>query len=457
MKKTISFLLSALLTLQTFSFAEELAGGVPDNVLTDTKELIENDTSNQDTVLAHPLLNLFSTTQWNLFIEEFEMSLNFDWCCKKNDPLTCAFGVQAHMIEPIGYMETTKQPLYFPFADLDLNGRLIKGGYFYEIDNDAHAVRGTTYDAHFIYLPIMGMIFKKTLGFVCFHEGNMVIPYLSEFDPSWKIDIYYMKLIPHMIYLFTPTGLISTILDCVSTEVVNAITMTYGGSMEKETKKIIGDSNTFSGHKESLTTYVNDRVKDKGDRQSKSAKIIGDYTQAVRTKLNFIRDTMFYVDGCHGFSPIGGYVDGFDPIGDATLLFHGIMGVLHGASAMSPVPFLYKQTNAMLDTTALPNDVSAANADQAAAYEAKFSGLRNAIDTMCRWKPFLLPLPSQYLLQLAYPTVGAAKEVGAGGITVSTAKNIPGAKGSVYVVWDRRDYYAFAYFCKKSDYDNLGK
>ena len=59
MKKTISFLLSALLTLQTFSFAEELAGGVPDNVLTDTKELIENDTSNQDTVLAHPLLNLF--------------------------------------------------------------------------------------------------------------------------------------------------------------------------------------------------------------------------------------------------------------------------------------------------------------------------------------------------------------------------------------------------------------
>ena len=166
---------------------------------------------------------------------------------------------------------------------------------------------------------------------------------------------------------------------------------------------------------------------------------------------------MFYVDGCHGFSPIGGYVDGFDPIGDATLLFHGIMGVLHGASAMSPVPFLYKQTNAMLDTTALPNDVSAANADQAAAYEAKFSGLRNAIDTMCRWKPFLLPLPSQYLLQLAYPTVGAAKEVGAGGITVSTAKNIPGAKGSVYVVWDRRDYYAFAYFCKKSDYDNAGK
>lgn len=464
MRKIISFLLASTLVFQTFAFASAgtpapsstTTTTTPDTPSgTQTKESEGNIKTGDDTVLAHPLLNLFSTTQWNLFIEEFEMSLNFDWCCKNGDPLTCAFGVQAHMIEPIGYMETTKQPLYFPFANIDLNGRIIKGGYFYEIDADSHAVRGVAYDAHFIYIPIMGMIFKKTLGFVCFHEGNMVMPYLSEFDPSWKMDVYYAKLIPHMIFLFTPTGLMSTLLDCISTEVVNAITMTYGGSMEKETNKIIGGSTSFSENKSSLTSYINDRVKGKADRKEHKS-IIGDYTQKIRTRLNFVRDTMFYVDGCHGFSPIGGYVDGFDPIGDASLMFHGIMGVLHGASALSPIPFLYKQTNAMLDLASLPDASSAATSDQAGAYEAKFSGLNNALDTMCRWKPFLLPLPSQYLLQLAYPTVGSAKEVGAGGITVSTAKNVPGAKGSVYVVWDRRDYYAFAYFCKKSDYDNAG-
>lgn len=376
-------------------------------------------TGAKSTKLKAPLLNLFESTQWSLFLREFEMSMEIGICCREGDIFSCAVGLKAHMIEPIGYMETTKKPLKFPFADLDLGGNIVKGNSPYQVCEDTSCVRSVASDAHFIYAPIMGMIFKKTMTFVCFHKGDITIPYLSEFDPTWKQDIYYTKMIPHMIAMFSPQGLLSVLFDCVSTEIVNALV----GAFDGERNYTNASSQTLM----SMDSANGDLIGNSNQQ--------GDISKATMEKMNMIRDTMYFVDGCSGFTPVGGYANGEDVIQDATLLFHGIMSLLHGVSTMSPIPFLYKQTNIHINTASFPKSAPTAS----------------VLDTMCTWKDYALPIPSQYLLQLAYPVVGSAKEGGSTGASVSTAKNIPAANGSVFTVWVRRDYYAFAYFCHEEE------
>lgn len=407
-------LLSFILGINLFA-ADNISNNT-DSGITDFNNTL---TSEQTTKLKAPLLNLFESTQWNLFLREFEMSMDVGKCCRPGDILSCAIGIKAHMIEPIGYIETTKKPLYFPFAEIDLKGNIVKGNSQFESCEDDACGRGTAYDAHFIYVPIMGMIFKKTMTFVCFHKGDLVIPYMSEFDPTWKQDFYYGKMIPHMLSMFTPQGLLSTIFDCVSTEIVNGLVGAFDG-----------EKNYAGASQETLTSMDGPN----GDLIGNSNKQ-SDISKSTMDKMNMIRDTMYFVDGCSGFTSVGGYVHGDDVIQDATLLFHGIMSLLHGVSAVSPVPFLYKQTNIHVNTASFPRSAPEAS----------------ILDTMCTWRDYALPLPSQYLLQLAYPTVGSAKEGGSTGASVSTAKNVPGSYGAVFTVWVRRDYYAFAYFCQEEE------
>lgn len=371
--------------------------------------------------LKAPLQNLFATTQWDLFLREFEMKLDFGVCCRENDFLSCAIGFKAHMIEPIGYMETTQKPLVFPFAKLDMGGNVLKGNSLMEAYEEAEGGRSVAGDSHMIYLPIMGIIFKKKLKFACFHKGDLMIPYMSEFDPTWKQDTFSSKLIPHMLTMFTPQGLLSSIFDCVAGEIVNSIL----------------------GYQDGATIDLNAAAAEAGGGGTSdlagNSNHMGSMAAASLEKMNEVRDTFYFVDGCNGFSPVGGYVEGQDVLLDGTLVFHGLMATLHSASAISPIPFLSKQSNIFMNTSAFP--------------KATDGGV--VPDTMCEWKDYPLPIASQYMLQLAYPTIGGAKELGVSGLEVSTAKNVPEAvNSSVFVVWERRDYYAFAYFCqddKKGD------
>lgn len=367
--------------------------------------------------LKAPMQNLFASTQWDLFLREFEMKMKRGVCCNKGDIMSCAIGIQAHMIEPIGYMETTQKPLVFPFAKLDMGGNVLKGNSLMEAMEEMDGGRSVAGDAHFVYIPIMGVIFKKKLKFVCFHEGDLLIPYMSEFDPTWKQDLYAAKMIPHMILMFTPQALISSIFDCVATEIVNGV-MGYQ------------DGATFDVNSPSMESVNKSTANDLAGNSNQ----IGTTAKMTVDKMNQIRNTFYFVDGCNGFTPVGGYVQGDDVIQDATLTFHGIMSTLHTASALSPVSFLYKQSNMTVNSSEYPKSAPA-------------SGV---LDTMCRWQDYGLPIPSQYLLQLSYPTIGSAKECGVTGLDVSTAKNVPeGVNSAVFTSWIRRDYYAFAYFCSK--------
>lgn len=369
---------------------------------------------NEGSIMLAPLTeNLINSTAWTLIMSELEISLEIGNC-------GIFPGLRAHMIEPIGYAERVDRPLDFPFIGISIDSNPVKANTPRESGGeggDTPKVQAT--NSHFIYIPILGMILKKTAKFWCLHNGPIALPYLSEFDMTYKQDFLYLKMVPQMLAMFSPEMIIAGLIDCVATETAAAL---YGYQGE----------NLTSDHFETTTGEVTSdddftQGLENGDERSGT---IGQMTTNSLEFVNNVRNSLYFIDGCNGFSPIGGYQDGNDPIIEAHNDWHGISGLIRGISAISPLSVLKKTSTFNFFA---PNGAR--------------DSLPKAIISMCAPKPFPLPIASETLLQQAYPTVGGAHEMGQTGIAVSTAKAVPSMAGTVMVVWSRRDYYAFAYSC----------
>jgi len=358
-------------------------------------------TPEQKTKLKAPLQNIFSSTDWGYFMSEFEMTFEWGFCGKGLDK---AVGFKAHMVEPIGYFENNKKPLYFPFADLDLGGNIIKSGHTRSTIK-SEGGRDEFVWSHFIYVPLMGMIFKKKIPIFCFAKGDLQLPVVNEFMPMYSKDIMYKNMIAQMVLMFTPQGLLSTVINCAATVADHSMHGFDQGGIKVNGLED-GNINYTTSDRSTVNEYIN-----KGEEY-----------------LRFVRNTMYYSVGCLGFAPVGGYIESQDPGTDTEMLLYQSINILHGASSVLPNPFLYKQTNFGV------------------------AGSKNSIakitDTMCKPQKYPIGIETQYVPQRAFPTVAGPHELGMTPVATTTGANIPGSKDSfVSVIWERRDYYAFAYFC----------
>jgi len=387
------------------------AGQIYNSDGTVSQESSSNVSSQKYKPLKYPLTeNLLASTQWSIIMKELEFTMDLGKC---GTGLRFAPGIKAHMIDFEGYWERVNQPLNFVFMGIKLGHNPVKSNTPFESSNGS-CPRAQVTNSHFISVPLLGMIFKKKMSFWCLNKGTIQIPYLSEFDMTYKYDYMGMKMIPQMIAMFAPQTLANTIFDCAATESAAVLYGTLG-----PTPASYDDFENY-----------NDIATDVANNPNQSGPTLGERLRSgSRNIVNGIRNSIYYVDGCNGFSPVGGYQNGDDPIVDAHNSFHGVMNILFGASAITQQETFKKKSNfTYLNVQGKPNAPS-------------------PVDTMCQPKYFPMAMPSQYALQLAYPTVGEAKEVGQDGITTSSMKNLPGAEGVVFVLWGRRDYYAFAYFC----------
>jgi len=145
----------------------------------------------------------------------------------------------------------------------------------------------------------------------------------------------------------------------------------------------------------------------------------------IEFALNSLRNTFYYSVGCLGFSPVGGYIAGEDPGEDNEVIAHGQMNLLHGASTLLPIAGFKKQT--------------------------QFYTLNpmSAVSSMCFPVPYPQIAEAQYLMQRAgIPRIGTAHVFGTTPVITTTLANLPGSgDGWVNLVWEYRDYYAFAYHC----------
>jgi len=362
--------------------------------------------------LKYPLTNVVETTQWPLIMKEFEITTKLGHC---GTGMKYSLGLKAHMIEFVGYYERSDKPLNFIFVGASLDANPVKANTPYESNDNGDTPKTQVTNSHFIKLPLLGMIFKKKLAFWCLQTGVIEIPYLSEFDMTYKHDYMGMKMIPQMVSMFSPDTLISGVFDCAATETAAVL---YGNTE--------ADNMSYNEfEKYSNKNSAMDKASENNNSMSRTDKI----KHGTRDIVNGIRNSIYYVDGCNGFSPVGGYQDGNDPIVEGHNDFHGISNILQGASLVTNNEVFKKQSNFSF----LPPQGS--------------NKAPSPVDTMCRPAKFAMPIPSQFGLQEVYPVIGKLKEMGQDGISTSTAKNVPGSEGVVFAVWERRDYFAFAYFC----------
>ena len=355
--------------------------------------------------LKAPIENIFNSTQWSLFLKEFEIYYQPKFCGKGLD---LAIGFKAHMIEPIGYFETTKNKFWFPFAKIQLGNPDPQEAGNSRPGSSAEGGRQSLMYAHFIYFPIMGMIFKNKMPAFCFSGGSLDLPFISEFFPFWKRDTEFKNLVPQMLLMFTPQGLTAGLFDCVSTEASASLR----GYLSGDT---VIDVNNTTGK-----AYIkNANIQDQNSLMNRGISY-----------LNFVRDSLYFNVGCLNFSTIGGYVSGEDPISDSELLMYTVINLLHGASSVMPVPMLYKQTEFSIAQSTQTN-----------------KGV-TPVDTWCAPAPFPMAIESQYVPQRVYPTVGRGHEWGQSPVTTTNFANVPGSHDdTVFLVWERRDYVMFAYKC----------
>ncbi|MCK9549461.1 hypothetical protein [Aquamicrobium sp.] len=135
-----------------------------------------------------------------------------------------------------------------------------------------------------------------------------------------------------------------------------------------------------------------------------------------------VRDIFFYVNGCKGILPLGDYGTNQDPIASA---FDIAIGNMHFMSTTSP---LFSQT---------------------------VRSTQNAYSEKILCKPFVGPAPfimSQFAAQVVRPRVGKVHEMGVTPAESTFFKN-DGTTGdnAVLLIWQRRDYAAFAYKCPSAE------
>lgn len=367
-----------------------------------------------------PVLRLFETVAWYLIMTEIEITLDAGQC-------GLIPGFRTSSIDLFMINERVNKPLHFPFIDLSMDANPIKANTSRETGangGDTPKVQNT--NSHAIYMPILGIIFKKQLDFLCLSNGEIALPYLSEFDLTYKHDYMYMKMIPHMLAMFTPSGIMTGLLDQLATmgsETVRGFKSENSTPMVQSTGA--SDSIDYENaiNQNSLNIMVQGTAAGE-DYNSTTSK----FTKASLKVFDSIRNGIYFASGAE-MSPIGGYQDGNDPVAESHADFHAVGNILHGASALLPIAVFKKTTE---------------------FHMKEMSGNENTpsiISSMCAPKDFPMMIPSQYVMQLSYPWVGSPHELGQIPVAVSTGKGFPGAKGVVNYVWSRREFYAFAYAC----------
>jgi len=429
MKKIIFKSLIALSLSVFISYAAEIdtsdgaeaANTVKDNITSSSELKPVPLNKDQRTKLLTPLENLLKTINFKLFIKEFEVSFTETKTCGSG-LADKAIGMKAHMIEPVGYIETTSRAYHFPFANLDINingdnkiEKILKSGSSIRTRDDEPGKREELIYSHFIWAPIFGMMMKEQTSMLCFSDGDVNIPFMGEIFPYYKKGVMFKNLVPQMAIMMSPQGIISMVLDCTAT-----ISSSIMRKMTAYDARSSFDIKNFN-EQDLVGSQDNNSYKSK----------ISDLGEKGLDKLSFVRNSMFWSAGCLGPRPIGGYIDAVNPLTDNDLMAFGILNILHGASAIMEMPFLQKQTNFGMSLGKGNNMIK--------------GGIPN---TMCQPKDFPILPPTQYVLQRVYPTVGKPHELGEPGATHTVAGNVPGSNGDVVsMLWMRRDYIAGAYYC----------
>jgi conjugal transfer pilus assembly protein TraU len=138
--------------------------------------------------------------------------------CPAPPPVFIRPGVPVSFWEPARFVETVKDPFYFPslgvgFPNLVAPGFL--GGANSEISSGNQVDTSTFAQAHWFIFPAWTLLELLT-DFVCVEAASFDVTYLSEVDPLWNNDILSLIMTPEALLFANPVAQMSCIADSVA-------------------------------------------------------------------------------------------------------------------------------------------------------------------------------------------------------------------------------------------------
>jgi len=174
-----------------------------------------------DHALQTPISN-FLNADWERFADEMEFTAKVHPC---GAGLNKALGFEAHMIEPVGFIEITNTPGRLLTIDIEIfdNDKWYDWGAVDEDDT------GRQSQTHYVAFPILGMISQgKMSSWFCFTGGDLSLGYMTELNVVRKSLAVRLSEFADMLKVFNLPGMMSSVFDCLATESDNAL----GGTSE---------------------------------------------------------------------------------------------------------------------------------------------------------------------------------------------------------------------------------
>jgi conjugal transfer pilus assembly protein TraU len=154
-----------------------------------------------------PIFNPITNVDWSMFVREFR----FLGICACGDPIP-RVGFKIRYAEPIGLIETSQKPFFFP--SLNLNLGVFSG--LYKVGNQLGG-SGSTVNTHFLWYPVFWVL-NILSDVLCMQVDPTAIDfgYLSEVDPTWTFDELNHYLQPEKLLYSNPIAQAVCLADCAA-------------------------------------------------------------------------------------------------------------------------------------------------------------------------------------------------------------------------------------------------
>jgi conjugal transfer pilus assembly protein TraU len=127
-------------------------------------------------------------------------------------------GIPVSYWEPARFVETVKDPFYFPSLGAGMPNLVAPGflgGTHSQIASGNQIDTSTFAQAHWFIFPVWTLLELLT-DFVCLEESGFDVTYLSEVDPLWNNDILSLIMSPEALLFANPVAQMSCVADSVA-------------------------------------------------------------------------------------------------------------------------------------------------------------------------------------------------------------------------------------------------
>lgn len=145
-----------------------------------------------------PMLDFFTSLDWDLFFDKFKITLDICTCSNSTSSVAgipIPLGVKASLVEPILGFSSSNSPMNFVGIGAELGGDVFEKRGTSRPGNDADGSTEGFRQSNFMTFPFMTMVGFVLPDVICFDSStDFSSAYVSDVDPMYQNDILSMAV-----------------------------------------------------------------------------------------------------------------------------------------------------------------------------------------------------------------------------------------------------------------------